>query len=76
MNKKEIKNLYNLKINLLKKYNYSYFDKNNSLVTDKKYDELKKEVIDLENNYSFLNSKYSPSKSVGFKPSKNFKSIL
>ncbi len=76
MNKKEIKNLYNLKINLLKKYNYSYFDKNNSLVTDKKYDELKKEVIDLENNYSFLNSKYSPSKSVGFKPSKNFKKSL
>ena len=73
MDKKKIKNLYNSKINLLKKYNQSYFDKNNSLVSDEEYDDLKKEIINLENNYKFLNSKHSPSRIVGFKPSKNFK---
>ena len=76
MEKKKIKNLYNSKVNLLKKYNEHYFDKNNSLVSDNEYDEIKKEVLDLENNFSYLNSEYSPSQSIGFKPSKNFKKSL
>ena len=63
MDKKEIKKLYNSKVNLLKKYNESYFDKNKSIVTDKEYDEIKKEVLDLEKNFSYLVSKYSPSQS-------------
>ena len=42
MDKKEIKKLYNSKVNLLKKYNESYFDKNKSIVSDKEYDEIKK----------------------------------
>jgi DNA ligase (NAD+) len=45
------------------------------LVTDKEYDELKKDILILENNYSFLNSENSPSKTVGFKPSKNFQKL-
>ena len=57
MDKKKIKKIYNTKVNLLKKYNESYFDKNKSLVSDKEYDEIKKEVLDLEKNYNFLNSK-------------------
>ena len=73
MDKKEIKKLYNSKVNLLKKYNESYFDKNKSIVSDKEYDEIKKEVLNLEKNFSFLVSKHSPSQIVGFKPSKNFK---
>ena len=36
---------------------------------------LKKEIIDLEKKYKFLSHKDSPSKIVGFKPSKNFKKI-
>ncbi|WP_440633840.1 NAD-dependent DNA ligase LigA [Candidatus Pelagibacter sp. HIMB1485] len=76
MDKKEIKKLYSSKVNLLKKYNESYFDKNKSIVSDKEYDEIKKEVLDLEKNFSYLVSKYSPSQSVGFKPSKNFKKSL
>ena len=46
MDKKNIKNLYNFKINLIKKYNKSYFDNNISLVSDGKYDDLKKEILD------------------------------
>jgi DNA ligase (NAD+) len=45
------------------------------LVTDKEYDELKKDILILESNYSFLNSENSPSKTVGFKPSKNFQKL-
>ncbi|WP_262589667.1 NAD-dependent DNA ligase LigA [Candidatus Pelagibacter communis] len=67
-----IKKEYNLKIKLIKKYNESYFDHNKSIVSDASYDILKKEILELENKYNFLNSKYSPSKYVGFKPSKNF----
>ena len=55
MDKKNVKHLYNSKIKLLKTYNQSYFDKNNSLVSDEEYDDLKKEILELENNYSFLN---------------------
>ena len=76
MDKKEIKKLYNSKVNLLKNYNESYFDKNKSIVSDKVYDEIKKEVLDLEKNFSYLVSKYSPSQIVGFKPSKNFKKSI
>ncbi|MDA7781355.1 NAD-dependent DNA ligase LigA, partial [Candidatus Pelagibacter sp.] len=39
------------------------------------YDLLKKEIIDLENSYKFLNNDRSPTKIVGFKPSKNFKKV-
>ncbi|WP_440649137.1 NAD-dependent DNA ligase LigA, partial [Candidatus Pelagibacter sp. HIMB1521] len=46
------------------------------LVLDSEYDQLKREILDLENKYDFLNSKFSPSKTIGFKPSKNFKKSL
>ena len=36
---------------------------------------LKKQIIDLENSYKFLNNDRSPSKIVGFKPSKNFEKV-
>ncbi len=73
MEKKEIKKLYNSKIKLIKKYNRYYFNENEPLVSDHEYDKLKKEILKLESENNFLNSKNSPSKSVGFKPSKNFK---
>ena len=75
MNKKKILSDYKKKIKSLIKYNKSYYDANKSLVTDKEYDELKKDILILESNYSFLESKNSPSKTVGFKPSKNFQKL-
>ena len=75
MNKKKILSDYKKKIKLLIEYNKSYYDANNSLVTDKEYDELKKDILILESNHSFLDSKNSPSKTVGFKPSKNFQKL-
>ncbi len=73
MNKKEIQIEYNKKIELFNKLNKYYFDKNKPIVSDAEYDDLKREIIFLENKYIFLKSKKSPSKSVGHKPSKNFK---
>ena len=73
MNKKLIKDKYKEKIKLINIYNQKYYNKNQPEVSDDKYDELKKEILLLEKKYSFLKSKTSPSKSVGYKPSKSFK---
>ncbi len=64
---------YNKKIEQINKLNKNYYEKSKPLVNDSDYDNLKNEIFDLENKYSFLNHKNSPSKTVGFKPSKNFK---
>ena len=64
---------YNNKINQLLKHNKLYFLKSKPIISDSEYDKLKSEIIELENKYNFLNSKDSPSKIVGYKPSKNFK---
>ncbi len=73
MTKNEVEKIYKQKINLLKKYNKSYFDKNTPIVSDKDYDELKRDILLLEKKNDFLKSKDSPSNVVGHKPSKNFK---
>ena len=75
MNEDQIKNEYSKKIRLFKKYNKYYYDKSNPIVSDQEFDVLKNDIIELEKKYIFLNSEFSPSKSVGFKPSKNFKKV-
>ena len=76
MNKKLIKEDYSKKIDLINKYNKFYFEKNKSIIPDSEYDKLKQEVLLLEKKYSYLDSPDSPSKKVGYKPSKNFKKII
>ena len=76
MNKKEIETNYKKKIKLLTNYNKNYYDKSSPLVSDKEYDNLKQDILLLEQKYKFLNSSNSPSKTVGYKPSKNFKKSL
>ena len=72
MNNNSLKKKYNSKIKELTLHNFLYFEKNKQKISDAEYDNLKKEIIDLEKKYPFLKSKNSPSKTVGFKPSKNF----
>ena len=72
MNKNELKKKYKIKIKKYLKYNKFYFDKSKPLITDAEYDELKKEILLLEKQYDFLTDKGSPSKNVGFTPSKSF----
>ena len=76
MNKKEAQKKYNKKIRLIDEYNKHYYIKSLPLVTDKEYDEIKNEIYILEKKYKYLNSEKSPSKLVGYKPSKNFKKAL
>ena len=75
MNDKEIYKEYLKKIKLIQKYNQLYYNKNKSYISDSQFDKLKKEVLELEKKYSFLKNKSSPSLTVGFKPSKNFKKV-
>ena len=75
MKKDQLKKIYKEKIKKFKNYNYLYFEKNKSQISDADFDNLKKEILDLEKNYKFLKSKESPSETLGFKPSKTFKKI-
>jgi DNA ligase (NAD+) len=75
MNNDLIKKDYLKKIKLIQEYNKYYFNKDKPIVNDQKYDFLKREIIALEKKYLFLKSNKSPTKSVGFKPSKNFKKM-
>tara|TARA_B100000902_G_scaffold138829_1_gene136965 strand:+ start:487 stop:2514 length:2028 start_codon:yes stop_codon:yes gene_type:complete len=75
VNKNIIEKDYLNKINLIKRYNKAYYLKSNPEITDADYDKLKKNILDLEKKYNFLSNQDSPSQSVGFKPSKNFKKV-
>jgi len=73
MKKDLIKEEYKNKIKLITHYNQRYYNDNVSEISDKEYDELKKQILDLEDKYKFLKSKSSPKLIIGYKPSKNFK---
>ena len=75
MQKKEIEEIYVNKINQLKKYDKAYFENDDPIISDKNYDNIKKEVLDLEKKYKYLKHKNSPSTKVGYKPSDKFKKI-
>jgi len=72
MNKKEIQISYRKKIKLINQYNKFYYAESNPLVSDKEYDHLKNDILELEKKHKFLNSVKSPSEIVGYKPSKIF----
>ena len=76
MNKDLIKKKYKKKIKSLNYYNKRYYDDNISEITDSEYDDLKKNIINLEKKYTYLKLKDSPTTTIGYKPSKNFKKAL
>ena len=73
--KKEIINNHQSKLKKLKKHNYYYYSKDAPKITDSEYDDLKKEIIDLENNYPFLKKKETVDSIIGSKPSNKFNKI-
>ena len=75
MEKEKIKALYFDKIAKLNEYNKAYYDQDNPIISDHKYDRLKIGILNLENKYKFLKSKLSPTKNVGYKSSGKFKKI-
>tara|TARA_B100000674_G_C37930482_1_gene957727 strand:- start:51 stop:2081 length:2031 start_codon:yes stop_codon:yes gene_type:complete len=75
MRKKKIEEEYNQKIQKLIELNKFYYEYNSPKVDDREYDAIKNDILQLENKYSYLKNKNSPSLNVGFKPSKNFKKV-
>ena len=53
MNKKEIEQNYIKKINEIRKYDKAYFAKDNPLVSDKYYDNIRQEILQLEKSINF-----------------------
>ena len=54
MNKDLIKKDYKKKIELLNHYNQKYYNENNPEISDSEFDNLKKNIIDLEKKFNFL----------------------
>ena len=72
MKESEIRKNYLKKINELKKHNKLYFEDSSPIISDKDYDKIKKDILNLEKKFSYLKDASSPSISLGFTPSKNF----
>ena len=71
MLKSSAKKEYKKKIKQYKKYSKKYFEDSSPIVSDRDFDLLKKEILNLEKKFDFKD-KDSPSKTLGFTPSKNF----
>ena len=72
MLKSSAKKEYQEKIKQYKKYSKKYFEESAPIVSDQDFDLLKREILDLEKKFDFKD-KDSPSRTLGFTPSKNFK---
>ena len=72
---KNIKKLYLDKIDKLIKYNRAYFEKDNPIVTDEKFDKLKKELLEMARENPSLKKIKNLEEIVGSKPSDKFKKI-
>ena len=73
--KTEIFKLHKEKIDVIKKHNRHYFEHDKPKISDASYDELKKEILDLEKKYPFLKDTDSVEKIVGSTPSNKFSKI-
>ena len=70
MNSSSLKG-YKNKLKLLEKYNKFYYQNQKPIVSDKQFDKLKTEILELEKKHGFSDTK-SPSVKIGYKPSKKF----
>ena len=76
MQRKEIEKVYINKINELKKHNRAYFKHDSPSISDKDYDDIKEQILNLEKKYKYLKNENSPSKNIGYKPSDKFKKVV
>lgn len=61
--------------NLINKYDKAYYQEAESLVSDREYDELFRELSDLEKSFPEIRTPDSPTQRVGGEPLKEFKTI-
>ena len=74
-NQEKIKKIYNDKVKKLLKFNKAYFDKDNPIVSDNTFDELKRELFILVKEYPFLKRIKNLDNIVGSSPSSKFEKI-
>ena len=74
-NKSQITSLFKKKISEIKKHNDFYFNKDQPVISDKDYDNLKKEIIELQNKYKFLKDQKPLEDLVGSPPTNKFKKV-
>ena len=67
--------LYKEKIQELLKFNKAYFEKDNPIISDFEFDELKKELFQLVKKHPFLKKIENLDGLIGFKPSNKFEKI-
>ena len=71
----QIINSFKKKIKTLKRHNQLYFTNDNPQISDAEYDELKKELLELEKNNPYLKKIGSVEKIIGSTPSNKFKKV-
>ena len=75
MQEAAIKKIYLTKIKEFNNNSKYYYEESRPRIDDAQFDNLKKEILELEEKYSFLKNLNSPSNSIGYRPSKNFKKV-
>ena len=73
--KNKIIKLYKEKIQEFLKFNRAYFEKDNPIIPDFEFDELKKKLFQLVKKYSFLKKIENLDGLIGSKPSSKFEKI-
>ncbi len=71
----KIKKIYKEKVKRLLQLNSAYFEKDNPIVSDLKFDTLKKELVEFAKKYPFLKKVENLDNLVGSKPSLKFEKI-
>ncbi len=71
----EIRRRYNELVELINKYDYYYYVLDNPLVSDAEYDELKRELEEIERKYPEIVRDDSPTRRVGGKPAEGFREV-
>ncbi len=74
-NKEKISKIYKEKIKKFNNFNKAYFEKDNPIVSDFEFDNLKKELIKLEKDYPYLQGTDRIQDIVGSKPSSKFQKV-
>ena len=73
--KNEVIKIYKDLVSKLKKHNKHYYVDDSPKITDSEYDLLKKKIMKLEDQYSFLRKIGSISNIIGASPSNKFKKV-
>ena len=76
--KKDVKKIRKKYLKLKKEiniHNKLYYDENNPKISDAQYDQLWKELKNLEEIFPFLKTKDSPVTKIGYKPNQNFSKV-